>query len=143
MTVFYSIESTGPLNTTPAAMANGVFYRSKLRCIRASITMASQTTSDTIVLGVLPAGSIFAFGMITASATLGSTQVAIGITGTTSKYKAAGTFTNADTPTLFGVATVMAGTAALTAEETVFVTISAATMPSSGTLVFHLYYLAV
>lgn len=143
MTVFYSVESTGPLNTTPAAMANGAFYRAKMRCIRASITMASQTTSDTIVLGVLPAGAIFAFGTVTTSATLGSTQIAVGITGTTSKYKAAATFTNTDTPTFFGVATVMAGTATLTAEETVFVTISAATMPAAGTLVFHLFYLAV
>jgi hypothetical protein len=84
---------------------------------------------------------VFAFGVITASATLGSSTLAIGISGTTGKYRAAATFTTADTPTMFGPATeVAASDAGLSAEQTVIGTIASAALPASGTLVVDLYY---
>jgi hypothetical protein len=110
-------------------------------CENAPYVAVSQATSDTLVVGNLPPGATFAYGVINASATLGSSTVAIGITGTTGKYRAAATFTTADTPTLFGIATVQAAAdPALTAEENVFITIATAALPASGTLVVELFY---
>jgi hypothetical protein len=58
--------------------------------------------------------------------------VAIGIAGTTGKYRAAAVFTATDTPTLFGVTSGLL--APLTAEEIVIITIAAASLPASGNL---------
>lgn len=104
----------------------------KVIAYRADITLASQTTSDTIELFDLPTGAKFLYGVIDASATLGSSTVGIGITGATTKYRAQATFTAA-TPTLFGPAAA-ADVAALKKNETPFITIGAANLPSSGTL---------
>lgn len=116
-------------------------YGARLKRMRATITLASQTTSDTLQLGNLPAGAVFAFGVLTTDTSLGSSTLAIGISGTAAKYKAAATFTSTDTPTLFGkAAQVAASDAGLSAEETVIGTIAAATLPASGTLVVDMYY---
>jgi hypothetical protein len=94
-----------------------------------------------IVLARVPAGYRFAYGIINASATMGaSAQVAIGVAGATGKYRAAAVFTAA-APTLFGVSTA-ADDDALTAEETVLLTISVAALPGSGTAYVDLYYSA-
>lgn len=116
-------------------------YGARLKRMRATITLASQTTSDTLQLGNLPAGAVFAFGVLTSTVTLGSSTLAVGISGTTGKYRTAGTFTATDTPTPFGnAAQVAASDAGLSAEETVIGTIAAATLPASGTLVVDMYY---
>ena len=133
--------------TQASAVASGYkpkasVYGGRLKRMRATITMASQTTSDTLLLGNLPAGAVFAFGVLTTSATLGTSTLAIGYSGTTGAYRAAATFTTADTPTLFGVTATgpaAADTGAAT-ETPVIGTIAGATMPSSGTLVVDIYY---
>jgi len=141
MTVYYSTELAS-IAATPVVKANVVkAHGARVRRYRATITMAQQTTSDTIVLADIPAGCVFAFGVITASATVGSTAtIAIGITGATGKYRAAATHQTANTPTLFGTAATIGATAPLTATETIFVTIAAASLPASGTLVYDLYF---
>jgi hypothetical protein len=131
--------------TQASAVAAGVrpaasVYGARLKRLRSTITMASQTTSDTLLLGNLPAGATFAFGVLNTTATLGSTTLAIGVSGTAGKYRAAGTFTSADTPTFFGTAATAGAASPLTAEESVIGTIAAANMPASGTLVVDLYY---
>ena len=68
----------------------------------------------------------------------GTATVAIGVAGATGKYRAAAIFTAA-APTLFGVSTA-ADDDALTAEETVLLTIAAASLPGSGTGYVDLYY---
>lgn len=209
MAVFYSNEAAG-LVTTPESKANSVLgYGGQLRRYRATVPLASQGTSDTIVLARIPAGSVFAFGVMTTSATLGaSATVAIGtvtgsatgagssgdfkftisgasgtikagqivsgtgigtgavvlsvigatvtvsvansgaVSGTisfgdTAKYRAAATFTTADTPTFFGIANkATALQVPLPAEEEVIVTIAVAALPSSGTWVVDLYFSA-
>lgn len=98
----------------------------------------SYDTSDTIVLAYPTVGETFLYGVLTADTSLGSSQVSIGITGTTAKYKALGTFTATDTPTFFGKAAAQA--AKLSADETVFMTIGSASLPSSGTLIVDLYF---
>jgi hypothetical protein len=131
--------------TQASAVAAGVrpaasVYGARLKRLRATVTMASQTTSDTLLLGNLPAGATFAYGVLNTTATLGSTTLAIGVSGTAGKYRAAATFTSADTPTLFGTAANAGAASPLAAEESVIGTIAAANMPSSGTLVVDLYY---
>lgn len=132
----YATEVSGQYDT-PATKSNGAVVGGRMRRFRATVTMASQASGDTIVLANLPVGYSFAYGIINASATLGSATVAIGTSASAGKYRAAAAFTAA-APTLFGV---VAGSAAdpLTASEEVIATIGAAALPSSGTLEIDLY----
>jgi hypothetical protein len=91
-------------------------------------------------LGILPIGATFLYGMLTASVSLGTSTIAIGITGTTGKYRAAATFTAVDTPTPFGDEAAML--TKLTAADTVFITIATASLPGSGNLLVDMYYCA-
>lgn len=138
MTVYYANE-LAPRNTVPVGQVDGSVVNGHVRVHRATIALASQTTSDTIVIGLPNIGDSFLYGVITTDTSLGSSTVAIGVTGTTAKYKAAATFTATDTPTVFGKASALTK---LTAAETIFITIGAATFPSSGTLVVDLYFSA-
>lgn len=140
MAVLYSNDSAG-LGTVPTSNVNGGVIGGRVRRYRAAITLASQTTSDTIVIGRVPAGSVFAYGVINTDTSLGSSTVAIGITGTTGKYRAAAVFTATNTPTMFGPAATV-DDAPLTADEEVFITIAAANFPAAGSLVVDLYFSA-
>jgi len=142
MPAYLSTDLTGSANQTsvptgyrPAATVVGA----RLKRLRGLFTLATQTTSDTLVIGSLPAGATFAYGKITSSVSLGTSTVAIGITGTTGKYRTAAVLTTADTPTDFGN-TAQVGASPLAAEEQVFATIAVASLPASGTLVIDLYY---
>ena len=139
MTVLYSAEMAG-LVAVPVSLPSGGVVDGNVRVKRSTITLATQTTSDTIVIAKAKEGESFLYGVLTASATLGaSATVAIGVTGTTGKYRAAATFTTANTPTLFGTA---AGAATLAADEEIFITIGSASLPGSGTLVVDMYFSA-
>jgi hypothetical protein len=145
MAAYLSTELGGSANQTSAPVGykpKATVYGGRLRRIRATFTLNTQTTSDTLVIGNLPAGATFAYGVLNASATLGaSATLAIGIAGTTDKYRTAAVFTAANTPTLFGNnAAVSASDPALAAEEQVIGTIAAASLPGSGTFVVDLYY---
>lgn len=134
-----STLTVAPVGYRPAATV----YQASVKRMRATFTLSATavTTSDTLLVGFLPAGSTFAFGVITASATMGTSTLAIGTTGTTGKYRAAAVFTAVDTPTMFGpAAQVGAAAPALSAEEKVFITIAAASLPTAGTLVVDIYY---
>lgn len=131
MTVFTGTQMT-KLQANPATTPDPGLVDGTVRCFVEDVTLATQTTSDTIEVARLPKGAIPLYGVLSASATLGATAtIAIGITGTTGKYRAAATHT-VTTPTLFGVNAALGG--ALAAEETVFITIAAASLPASGTL---------
>ena len=132
----YSTEMSGQ-SSVPTTMANGGVVGGRLRRFRATVTLASQADGDTVVLTKLPAGYAFAYGVINASATLGSSTIAIGNSSSAGKYRAAAAFTAA-APTLFGVVGAV-DDAALTAEETVIATVGTAALPSSGTMVVDIY----
>lgn len=136
----YATEVSG-IDSIPSTKSNGAFHNARLRRFRATIPYAGQAAADTVVLADVPAGYAFAFGVITASATAGaSATVAIGTSGTAGKYRAAATFTTANTPTMFGVASAT-DDAALTAKERVIATIGTAALPtSSDFMVVDLYY---
>lgn len=131
--------------TAQAAVAAGhrpaaTNYHARERSIRATITMAGQLTTDTLLFGVLPPGATFARGVIVASATLGAAAtLAIGIAGATGKYRAAALHTAVDTPTLFGITAAM-DDPPLTAEESVIGTIAAAALPGAGTFIVYIMY---
>lgn len=135
----YASEVSG-LGTTPTTNSNGAVQGGRVRRFRATITLASQADGDTIVLAQVPAGYAFAYGILNASATLGSSTIAVGVSGTAAKYRAAAVFTAA-APTLFGVSTAM-DDAPLGSGETVILTNTTAALPSSGTLIVDLYFSA-
>lgn len=136
----YANEVAG-LGTSPTTKLNGGVHGGRIRRFRASFTMAAQASGDTITLAVVPAGYAFAYGIINASATMGAAAtVAIGTASSAGKYRAAAVFTAA-APTLFGVNTA-ADDDALTAEETVILTIAVAALPGAGTAYVDLYYSA-
>jgi len=143
MPAYFSNELAGSANQTaipvgfkPSATLG---YGSRVRRYSGSFTLASQTTSDTLIVANIPAGADFAFGVITSSVSLGTSTISIGVAGTPALYRAAATFTAVDTPTTFGPA-AQVRPAALTAEQTVIVTIATASLPASGTLVIDLYF---
>lgn len=150
MATYLSAELSGvnaTANQTSAATGykpKATVYNARLKRLRATFTLGSTavTTSDTLTVGNLPAGATFAYGVLTASATMGaSATLAIGNASSTGKYRSAATFTTADTPTMFGnTAAVGAADPGLSAEETVIVTVGTASLPTSGTLVVDLYY---
>jgi len=135
----YASEVSG-LGTTPTTNSNGAVQGGRVRRFRATITLASQADGDTVVLAQVPAGYAFAYGILNASATLGSSTIAVGVSGTAAKYRAAAVFTAA-APTLFGVSTAM-DDAPLGSGETVILTNTTAALPSSGTLIVDLYFSA-
>ena len=136
MTVEYGANIT---NRNAGSLIDVGLWSGRLRVMSEVVTMASQATTVSTEVGVLPIGARFAYGMLQVSVTAGATAtLAIGITGATGKYRAAATQT-ATTPSLFGVnAAVMA--AALTAEETILLTIAAAALAAAGRLVIQMYY---
>lgn len=147
MANYLSTELGGSANQTAAPVGykpRATVYGARLKRLRASFTLNTQTTSDILVLGNLPAGSVFAYGVYNGSVTLGGTAtLAIGITGTTGKYAAATAFTAANAPVLFGtVAQMAASDAGLPADEQVIATIAGASLPASGTITIDLYYSA-
>jgi hypothetical protein len=144
MATYLSTELGGSANQTAAPVGykpRASVYGARLKRLRATVTLASQATTDLLQLGNLPAGAVFAYGMLNSSASLGSSTLAIGISGATGKYRAAATFTSTDTPTPFGLAVEAAASdAGLSTEQTVIGTIASAALPSSGTLVIDLFY---
>ena len=134
---------TTPRGQTPVGQVDGAAQGGHVRVYREQIVLASGvgTTADTIVVAYPSKGEQFLFGVIASTVTLGTSTVAVGITGTTGKYRAAATFTAVDTPTLFGAgAAGLGGAGKLAADEEVFLTIATANLPTSGTLTVDLYF---
>ena len=138
MTVFYGTQMNKLRNTVPQDLPAVADVHGRVRVFNEKVTLASQTTSDTIEVAKLPKGARVLYGLLTSTVSLGSSTVAIGINGTTGKYRAAAAFTATDTPTPFGVATNIGEP--LAAEEILFLTIGAATLPASGTLRVTVFY---
>ena len=137
----FSRETTGKLDTAGLSLLDGRTYRAKAKSIRATIDYDGQAAGDTIVLGELPVGATFLYGVIIASATAGAAAtIAIGPAATPAKYRAAAVFTAADTPTMFGKASAAAADP-LTAAERVLATVGTAALPTSADyLTVELFY---
>jgi len=137
----FSRETNGKLDTAGLSLLDGRTYRAKVKSIRATIDYDGQASGDTIVLGELPVGATFLYGVLNASATAGaSATIAIGSAASAAKYRAAATFTAADTPTLFGKASAVVADP-LTAAARVMATVGTAALPNSADyLTVELFY---
>lgn len=138
MTVFYGAQMSKLRNTVPQDLPAVADVHGRVRVFNEKVTLASQTTADMIEVAKLPKGARVLYGLLTSSVSLGSSTIAIGVAGTTGKYRAAAVFTAVDAPTAFGVAANIGEP--LAAEEIVFLTIGAATLPASGTLRVKVFY---
>lgn len=141
MTVFYSQELTG-IDSLPVVKPSAGQYGGGVFIYEASIVLASQATTDTIVVGVIPAGSQYLYSILNTDTSLGSSTIAIGIVGTTGKYRAAATLTGVNTPILSQLVAPALNGAGLTATERQFITIAVATLPASGNLLYQAYWAA-
>ena len=139
MADLFSTEAAGLLSRPVVKPSVGA-YGGRMRRYRATITLAAQATTDNILLAILPAGSVYAVGMLTASVTLATAVIAIGtnkVHASNGQLRAAATFTAVDTPTPFGLAAALGG-AALTADTSIYLTIATAALPGAGTVVVDL-----
>lgn len=113
----------------------------RVRIASATLTYASQAagaqTFDNPL--ELPIGATVVGGIVSTSVTTGSATVAIGITGSTAKYKAAAAVT-ATTAAQIAIPHAALLATGLTAAENVFVTTASAALPASGTLKVLLFY---
>lgn len=153
MAAFYTLElngvsgtsgTTGTVDGLPTIKSAATLgSQARLRVARGSYTLTGTavTTADTLNIAIQPSGATFQWGMIAAGVSLGTSTVAIGIAGTTGKYRAAATFTAVDTPTPFGVASAMAVQTPLAGDERIIGTIAVASLPVSGqSLVIQMVY---
>lgn len=113
-------------------------YNSRLRRFRATVTLASQTTNDTITLATLPSGTLFEYGVVNTDTSLGGSVLTLGITGSTAKYMGSAVFTTTNTPTLIGKTATTGAASPFSSDETILATIAGAALPASGTLVVDL-----
>lgn len=135
-----SIEIAAVIGTAPQQQPDSAIVAGKVRRLRASYNVAAQGAGDTLTIGKLPAGASFMAGYITASATMGAAAtIAIGIAGTTGKYRTAAIHTTVDQPVLFGNAAAK-DDPALAADETLIATIAVAALPGAGILIFDILY---
>jgi hypothetical protein len=89
------------------------------------------TAADPVVITRLPVGYRFVRGVLTSSVSLGTSTIALGITGTLAKYRAAAVFTAVNTPTDFGGAIEMAA-GPLAVEEEIIMTTAVASLPTTA-----------
>jgi hypothetical protein len=142
MADFYGTTFTAAkTGTPPRAFPDGARAAAKQRATIESINTgtAPPQVGDRIYLGKLPEGAIYQGVRLTANQTLGTAQLAIGITGTPAKYRAAATFTAVDTPTMFGTAATKAQ-GPLAAAEDIWATVSVAAIPNNTILVSELLF---
>lgn len=136
----YSRETAQSLGTSNYSKSDGRHHQAKLKRIRATIDYDGQADGDRVILGKLPPGACFAFGIITAQATFGAAAtLAIGVIGDAAAFRAAAVHT-VTTPTLFGIAADVAADP-FTEEKTLIATIGAAAAPTSADfLVIDIFY---
>lgn len=136
----YSTEAQ-LLQNQPRQMPNAAYAGGRVRRYRNTIPLTAQAATDTITLQPIPAGHVFAFGILNATATLGATAtIAIGVAGATGKFRAAAVFTAA-APTLFGVIGAMDDDPVSDNPGgfTPIITVAEAALPGSGTLTVDIY----
>lgn len=141
MATTYSNEAQLALNTVPARKVSVARWQGELRRYSATITLAAQASADDIVLFRVPKGSVFAYGVVNTSVSTATATLAIGVSGSTAKYKAAAAQTTPNAPTLFGTNAEVARVDGIATDfEDVLLTIGTAALPASGTLVVDMYF---
>ncbi len=128
------------LNSSPPARPSIPDVHSPIRCFLEIVTLAAQAAADRIFIARVPKGAKILGISLNASATLGGTaEIAIGIAGATGKYRASAIFTTANAWVESALNSAVG--VALTADEDIFITVAAASLPGSGTLRVKVEYL--
>lgn len=135
MTVYYGTQMT-KIDSVAATPAPG-FVHGNVRCFAETVTFVTQTTGDTVEVGLLPKGTVFLYGVLNVDTSTSTATVSVGHTSSTVKYRAALAKTTT-VPEVFGV--TAATNTAETADRTVFLTIGTASLPTSGSAVITLIY---
>lgn len=126
------------VNTAPGYIPSALLS-GKARVALAEFACAADAAGTYTVPVRLPRGARVLTMFLNASVTMGaSAQIAIGIAGATGKYRAAATYTTADTLTL--VSLNAATGVALAAEEQIIMTTTVAALPASGRLLIGFIY---
>jgi hypothetical protein len=99
-----SIEYAAYNGTSPQVQPDGKLQGGKVRSLQASFNLANavQANGDVLTLGQIPAGALIKTIRMTASVSLATSTIAIGIAGTAAKYRAAAVFTTVDVPLSVG-----------------------------------------
>lgn len=143
MTLKYAAGAAGALDgTIPVNQMDGRFVNAKVERIRAIITMAADAITDQFVIGELPPGAAFAYGLITSDTSLGTTVAAIGTSAVhagNGQHRGAAVFTAIDTPTLYGKASAVSAVPP-TGRTLLYLTWATAALPASGTLIIDTYF---
>ena len=129
-------------NNVPKQFPNAAIAGGRVRRYRNTVTLAAQPSADTITLTEIPAGSIFAYGVLASTVSLGSATLKIGTPTDDDAYRAAATFTTANQPVMFGLPADMAKDVT-EANMKPIVTTGGAALPASGTLMVDLYFAAL
>lgn len=149
MAKFYATNTT-PRNPSapPTGAMDGSLQGGHVRVYRETINLATINAGaalaigDQVVVGYASKGETFLFGVLSATATFGATAtIAVGSAAASGKYRAAATFTTADTPTLFGAGAAGISTLGkLAADEEILLTVGAAASPNAGSVQVDLYF---
>lgn len=126
-----------PAVTKPVTKAPGNATRAQMRRSIASFTLAAQAIGDRLMLPEIPAGARGVRHRMQSSVSLGTSTLALGITGNTGKYRAAATLA-VTTPEEISSAVTTA--AELATAEKPFLTVAVAALPGAGTLTVETIY---
>lgn len=139
MTARKSIQMTND-GSSPTVKRSGGDIGARLRRNIASFDLSTVTyaVGDVLGLGPVPKGASGISHRITSSVTLATSTIAIGIPGTTGKYRTAAAFTAVDTPTAVAKASTLDDT--LAANEDHQAIIAVADLPAVGLLTIETFY---
>lgn len=121
-------------------LADGFYTDGTVHRVRATIELNAQPQGK-ILLCEMPKDSLFIYGLLNTSVSLGTSTVAIGDEYTADLIKAAGTLTSADTPVLFGKNKPV--NEKLEANTNLYLTVGAAALPADGTLVVDMFFAVI
>lgn len=140
MTVWYSQELQG-FASLPVVKPSASQYAGGVFIYQASILLTTQLIADTIVVGYVPPGAAFLFGLLSTDTSLGAATISIGTAASAAKYRAAATFTTTNTPAFVGLVANSANVS-LAAPETQIITVATANLPATGNLLYQQFWAA-
>jgi hypothetical protein len=139
MALFYSTEVGTPAQ--PVVKSSASVQGGRLRRIRGTFNLATQTNTDSLVIGTLPAGATFAYATILSSAATGSAAIG-SVANANTKFTATAALATTlvfPTPT---INTAVRGTIAgqpSEADELIALN-PTANLAASGTVIVDVYY---
>ena len=123
------------------SLVPSVWGGGNVRVISDIITLKSQAIDDTIPLGVpLPKGARILYGMLVSSKSLGSSKFKIGFQDDPDDLRSSVNFSRAETPQFF--AELSDDPDPILQDKQLILDVDNANFPSSGTLLFHLFYVS-